>query len=89
MAEDAHKAGLLVEVVSPDQLVDRAIDLARSVISASPRRATAVTKLAINRAEDADLQTCLSYEAYLQTFLFTREEHRDRLKKLLNRLGSA
>jgi enoyl-CoA hydratase/carnithine racemase len=88
MAEDAYKAGLLVEVVSPDQLVDRAIDLARSVMSASPRRATAVTKLAINRAEDADLQTCLSYEVYLQTFLFTREEHRDRLKKLLNRLGS-
>lgn len=87
-ADEALKAGLLLEIVPPNRLIDRAIEIAQSVISASPRRAAAVTKLAINRAEDADLQTCLSYEVYLQTFLFTRNEHKDRLKKLLTRLGS-
>jgi enoyl-CoA hydratase/carnithine racemase len=67
--------------------MERAIEIAKSVIRASPRRAAAVTKPSINRAEDTDLQTCLSYEAYLQAFLFTRDEHKDRLKRL-TRLGS-
>ncbi|WP_100179058.1 enoyl-CoA hydratase/isomerase family protein [Bradyrhizobium nitroreducens] len=87
-ADEAYKAGLLIEVTPPDRLIDRALEIAQSVTAASPRRAAAVTKLAINRGEDADLQTCLSYEVYLQTFLFTRDEHKDRLKTLLTRLGS-
>lgn len=87
-AKQAMEAGLFVDVVAREQLIERAFEIAAAIATASPRRASAVTKLSINRGEDADLQTCLGYEAYLQAFLFTRDEHKIRLGKLMNRLQS-
>lgn len=87
-ADEALATGLFADVVPNERLIPRALEIAESIAAASPRRAAAVTKLAINRGEDTDLQACLSYEAYLQTFLFTRNEHKSRLGKLMGRSRS-
>ena len=40
----------------------------------------AITKMSIARGEEIDFQTGISYEAYLQTFLFTQDEHRAKVR---------
>ena len=85
-ADQGLTAGLFADVVPSERLLARSFEIAKNVSAAYPRRAAAVTKLSINRGEDADFQTCLSYEAYLQTFLFTTNEHKHRLRTLMDRL---
>src|SRR5262249_6972565 len=71
--EEGVAAGLFVEVCPRERLLLRAKELALQVAQASPRRAAAATKLAVTRSSEIDLQTGLSYEAYVQTYLFTTE----------------
>jgi enoyl-CoA hydratase/carnithine racemase len=82
-AEEGRAAGLFLEVCTADRLLERAHEIALQVAAAAPRRATAATKFSINRGEEADLQTCLGYEAYVQSFLFTTDEHRSRLGEFM------
>ena len=74
-AEEGKAAGLFIEVCSAESLLDRAHALGLEITAAAPRRAMATTKMSIARGEENDFQTSISYEAYLQTFLFTQEEH--------------
>ncbi len=78
-AEEGRAAGLFIEVCPRERLLPRAHELALQVAQSSPRRAAAATKFAVSRAGETDLQTSLNYEAYIQTYLFTTEEHRSRL----------
>jgi enoyl-CoA hydratase/carnithine racemase len=82
-AEEGRAAGLFIEVCPRDKLVARAQELARQVAEAAPRRAAAATKFAISRASEADLNSVLGYEAYIQSYLFTTPEHKERLGAFL------
>ena len=76
-------AGLFVDVVPGERLLDAALAIAASIKQATPRRAGAASKLAIARGEDTDLQSCLSYEAYVQNYLFSTDDHKSRLRALM------
>lgn len=86
-AEEGRRHGLFVDVVAPGHLLDRALEIAGRIAVAAPRRATAISKQAVLRGQDADFQTCATYEAYLQSYLFTTDEHRDRLSTLMSTLS--
>ncbi len=83
-AEHGRALGLFVDVVQPQALAAAAESLARQVIDAYPRRATAITKLALVRGESSSLETCLGYEGITQNYTFRSEEHRQRLQKFLD-----
>jgi enoyl-CoA hydratase/carnithine racemase len=82
-AEEGRAAGLFVEICPADKLLDRAHAIALEIAAAAPRRAMAITKMTIARGEENDFQTSISYEAYLQTFLFTQDEHRTKVRDFL------
>ena len=84
-AEQGRIEGLFVDICPRDQLLGRALDIAAQIKIATPRRAAAITKLAVARSEDADFQTCIAYETHLQNYLFTGDEHKIRLQSLLHR----
>ncbi|MGE3460034.1 MAG: enoyl-CoA hydratase/isomerase family protein, partial [Kofleriaceae bacterium] len=82
-AKAAQALGLVTDVVAPDALGSAAEAIARKIISATPRRAAAATKLSIDYGQGVDLTTALGYEAYLQTLMFQTSEHRERLAAFL------
>ncbi|WJR80901.1 enoyl-CoA hydratase/isomerase family protein [Bradyrhizobium sp. NP1] len=82
-AEEGKAAGLFVEVCPADRLLSRAQELAAQIEANGPRRAVAATKFSVARGEEADFQTCISYEAYVQSFMFTLDDHRIRLRGYL------
>ncbi len=84
-AEEGRELGLFTEVVPADQLQAAAEQMAQAMIAASPRRATAFTKMSLFRGETTDLETCLEYEMIAQNYLFRGDEHKDRLSAFLNR----
>lgn len=82
-AEAGRAAGLFVDVVPGEQLLPAALAIAAAVKAATPRRAAAASKLSIARGEDTDLQACLSYETYVQNYLFSTDDHKTRLRALM------
>lgn len=82
-AAEGYAAGLFAEIVPGDQLLSRAIAMGEEIAAAAPRRASAATKLALNRADDTSFEACITYEAYVQNYMFTTEEHRSRLRALM------
>jgi len=82
-AAEGLAAGLFAEVVPADRLLARAIEIGEEVAKAAPRRAAAATKLALNRADDTSFEACITYEAYVQNYMFTTDEHRARLRALM------
>lgn len=85
-ADEGLRRGLFVDVVPPDRLLERALEIGASIAAASPRRAAAISKQVVLRGQDADFQTCAIYEGYVQSYLFTTEEHKSRLAKLMSNL---
>lgn len=85
-AEEGKQAGLFLDLVPADQLLDRAVELGRKIAEGAPRRAIAGTKLSLVRAVDADLGSVLAYEAYTQNYLFQRTEHKEMLSNLMSNL---
>jgi len=82
-AEQALQLGLVLDVVAGDALFPAALEMGSQIARATPRRAGSATKLALTRGEDADFETCLSYEAYVQSYLFRTDDHKTRLRSLL------
>ena len=85
-AEEGLRHGLFVDVVPSERLLERALEIAAQIAVATPRRAAAISKQAVLRGQDMDFQSCATYEAYLQSYLFTTEEHRQRLAALMSTL---
>ena len=82
-AQQGLDLGLFVEVAESEELLSRAESIARQIIEAYPRRAAAITKMALIRGESSDLATCLEYEAVAQNYAFRTKEHEERLSKFL------
>jgi enoyl-CoA hydratase/carnithine racemase len=84
-AVEGKAAGLFAGIAPRETLLAQALEVAAQIKVATPRRAAAATKMAVLRGQDSDLQTCLSYETYIQTYLFTTDEHKSRLRTLMDR----
>jgi enoyl-CoA hydratase/carnithine racemase len=79
-AQQGKLDGLFVDVVPRERVLDAAVDLARTIIDAGPRRAVAATKQTMLRSETTDYATCVSYELYMQCYMLNTDEHKQRLK---------
>lgn len=83
-AEEGKSLGLFSHVVPGDELESKALEVAGKIASQS-RRATTITKLALRRSPEAGLEAALEYEAYLQSFAFQSDAHKQRLGAFLDR----
>jgi enoyl-CoA hydratase/carnithine racemase len=62
LADECEQLGIVNRVVPDEALMQEAFELART-IAAGPPVALRFTKANLNRAQEADLQTCLDFEA--------------------------
>ena len=85
-ARQGKELGLFVDVYPDGEVLERAIEIGRQIATAAPRRATAASKVSFIRAEETDFETCVTYEAYVQSYLFLTPEHRERLGTLLSKI---
>lgn len=86
-AQAGKEAGLFLDIHPAEELLARAQELALQIAQNSPRPATAATKFTLTRAEEVDFQTSINYDTYVQSFMFTLDEHKDRLGRLMSERG--
>lgn len=73
--------------VFPGDVLRKEVQRIALRIAEQPRRATTITKMALRRSPDAGLDASLEYEAYLQSFAFRSDEHKQRLATFLAKHG--
>lgn len=83
-AAEGKDLGLFAQVVPPDRLQAETQKIALGVATQS-RRATTMSKLSLRRAAEAGFDAALEYEAYLQSFAFRSDGHKQRLKAFLDK----
>lgn len=84
LADEAYAAGLVSEVVSPDELDGRVEDVLAQ-LAAGPQRALASTKRAINAATIGDLSAALDRENDEQAVLLTSPDFREGVRAFMER----
>jgi enoyl-CoA hydratase/carnithine racemase len=77
-ASQGREWGVFVDVVAAAELLPAAQRIAES-IAVQNRAATVITKLALRRGRDLDFDAALEYEAYLQSYAFRTEGHKQRI----------
>ncbi|MBS4210298.1 enoyl-CoA hydratase/isomerase family protein [Bacillus sp. FJAT-50079] len=83
-AYEAHRLGLLNHVVSPEQLLEKAYEIAHKIASKSPI-AVKMAKIALNESATADLASGLALEKSLQAVLFSTEDKKEGTKAFLEK----
>ena len=83
-AVEAKEYGMVLDVVSSQDLLERAIALAEEIASTSARTAMAATKRVLKIGETAEFEACLYNEQFVQTYFLHSEDHKRRLSQLLN-----
>ncbi|TFG68078.1 MAG: hypothetical protein E4H24_04545 [Thermomicrobiales bacterium] len=83
-ATDAERFGLVTRVVPADELPDAARAIATRLAGLAPQ-ALALTKRALDRAWDIDLETALEEEAYRQGIAGGTSDHREGLAAFLDK----
>ncbi len=72
-AAEAYRIGLVQKVVAPEELVDKAVDVAKTIMSKAPI-AIKMAKHAINNGLNLDLHSGIAYEAEAYTTTFSTED---------------
>ena len=72
-ADDAYRIGLVQKVVAPEELMETAEKVAKTIASKAPI-AVALSKKAIDRGMDADLTTACAMEVEIFTTCFASED---------------
>ena len=83
-ADEAKIIGLVNDVVEHDMLLDRCITLAKT-ISAHSSMGVRMSKLAINKGSNADLNTGLNIELLAWRNCFTHEDRKNRMVEFVNK----
>ena len=83
-AQEAWEWGLVNRVVPAEFLLEEALSLAREIASQAPQ-AVKLIKKAVNRAQEVDLDTGLSYERYLFYLLFGTQDQKEGMKAFLEK----
>jgi 2-(1,2-epoxy-1,2-dihydrophenyl)acetyl-CoA isomerase len=82
-AQRAQELGLVHQVTTDDALLTSAVELANRLAAGSPA-AYAATKAILNRSFETSMDQVLNTELYAQSFLFSTDDHRERLAEFLN-----
>ncbi len=83
-AEAAEKIGLVNEVVPQEELMDRAIEMAKKISSAS-KTAIKYSKAAINRGFETDIETGLDMERDLFALCFATFDQKEGMEAFLQK----
>lgn len=83
-AKEALSYGLVTEVVSPDDLLPRAQELAKEISAHSPL-AVKMCKRVLLHGLDCNLKQALDYEEMVETHCFSSLDHRESVKAFLEK----
>lgn len=83
-ADEAFRFGWVNRLVSPEEVGTAARELAKEILNAPPL-AVALTKRAMNRSLDNDLETQMEYEAQLQEILGKTQDHTEGIAAFLEK----
>lgn len=83
-AELARSIGLVNELLSPEELLPRAKELARK-LAAGPPLALKMTKRALNRSLHRGMAEHLDFEAAVQTYCFYTEDHQEGVRSFVEK----
>ncbi len=75
-AESAYEMGLVNKVVPAEELLDYCLDVAKRIAHRGPQ-AVRLSKEAVNRGQDMDLEKALRLESDLYAVLFSTDEPRE------------
>lgn len=82
--EEAYRIGLANKVVSPDKLMEEALDMAEKIASKG-QLAVRFAKTAINRGIETDIETGTSIENNLFGLCFATEDQKEGMKAFLEK----
>jgi enoyl-CoA hydratase len=83
-AQEAHRIGLVNGVYSPDELMDKAMELAQKIASRPPL-AIRYAKEAVNRSQEGDSVSGFSLESYLHALTCTTEDKKEGVAAFLEK----
>ena len=83
-ADRAREIGLVSEVYPPEELMDRALELANA-IAANAQVAVRQSKAAIRRGQQTDMYTGAAYEAEAFAVCFATEDQKDAMTAFVNK----
>ena len=83
-AEEAQRIGLCMEVLPPENLLDRARDIAEMMCDSSPT-AFSLTKSITARSFDLDSEALLQLEAQAQAICLSSDYHKDAVDRFVNK----
>ena len=83
-AQEAHRIGLVNGVYSPEELMDKAMELAQKIASRPPL-AIRYAKEAVNRSQEGDTASGFSLESYLHALTCTTEDKKEGVAAFLEK----
>lgn len=83
-AQEAYRIGLVERVVEPEELMDEAMGLAKSILAKAPI-ATRMAKRAINASANTDLATGICYELETYDVAFRSEDRKEGMQAFLEK----
>ena len=78
-ANEAYRIGLVNKVVEPEQLMDEAMALAKTIAKNAPI-AVRFSKEAVNRGMQTDIDTAIAIENDLFALCFSTEDQKEGMK---------
>ena len=83
-AQRAKEIGLVSHVVAPEELMDKAMELANA-IAANAQIAVRESKAAMRRGIQTDMNTAVAFEAEAFGLCFSTEDQKDAMKAFVNK----
>ncbi len=83
-AQEAHRTGLVNKVVPAEDLIESAMELARTIASRPPL-AVMYAKEAVNRSQEGDSAAGFTLESYLHALLCTTEDKKEGVAAFLEK----
>jgi enoyl-CoA hydratase len=83
-AQEAYRIGLVNEVVPPEDLMDKAMELAKKIASRPPL-AVRYAKEAVNRSQEGDTASGFALESYLHALTCTTEDKKEGVAAFLEK----
>ncbi len=83
-AQEAHRIGLVNRVVSPDELMESVMTLAKKIASRPPL-AVKYAKEAVNRSQEGDTASGYALESYLHALACTTEDKKEGVTAFLEK----
>ncbi len=87
MADEAHRIGLVSQVVAPEQVMEHALATAEEIAQLPPK-AVKTAKAALYRSVDRDIETALQLTAALQSCVQRTDEHHDAVEAMLQQISN-